>query len=133
MLGVKLFVFNKAPGYVWRNRTDNGALAGAQKASRGRIWWPADLSARMLNVVGLIYLGHLVSLYQLPVPLEYLFGGIMLGATAGLVVVVRRERREGELPPEQVRHIEFACVAAGVALMACAALVQIALNALHTL
>jgi hypothetical protein len=54
-------------------------------------------------------------------------------ASWGRAVVVRRERRVGELPSEQVRDIEFACVAAGVGLMALAALVQIALNVLKTL
>jgi len=87
----------------------------------------------MLNVVGLIYLGQFLSLYQLPVLLEYLVVGSVFGAMSGLVVVVRRERRTGELPPEQVRDIQIACTAAGIGLMALAIVVQIAINVLTTL
>jgi hypothetical protein len=100
----------------------------------GRPRRPRDLLGSMLILVGLIYTGQLISLFQLPVLVEYLFAGIILGTTAGKVVVVRREhRRVGELPPEEVRDTEIAWLVGGVALMACAALVQIAFNVFKTL
>jgi hypothetical protein len=88
----------------------------------------------MLILAGLIYMGQLVSLFQLPVLAEYLVTGIILGTTAGKVIIVRREhRRVGELPPEEVRDLEIASLAGGVGLMAFAVLIQIVLNALKTL
>ena len=88
----------------------------------------------MLIFAGLVYMGQFLSLFQLPVLLEYLFAGIILGTTAGKVIIVRREhRRVGELPPEEVRELEIASLAGGIGLMALAVVVQIALNVLKTL
>jgi hypothetical protein len=105
----------------------------SEKMAGGRHRRPRDLVGPMVIVAGLIYMGQFLSLFQLPVLLEYLFAGIILGGTAGRVAVVLCERREGELPPEQVRDMEIAGTATGVGLMALLALVQIVFNILNAL
>jgi hypothetical protein len=74
---------------------------------------------------GLVFLVDL--LFPVPTLIQYLAFGALFGATAGKAVVVGRERRSGEMPPDRVRHIELAGVAAGVSLTVLAAVAQVLL------
>jgi hypothetical protein len=80
----------------------------------------------MLILVGLILVGDLTSI-EVPPVLQYVIYGGFFGAMGGNEVVVRRERRKGEMPPDQVRHIVRVSVSVGVAAGALAVLVQVAL------
>jgi lipid-binding SYLF domain-containing protein len=81
----------------------------------------------MFLLAGLVFVVDLLPSIEAPPLLQYLVFGVLFGGTAGKTVVVRRERRSGELPPDQVRHMEHVGIAAGVALMALAVVVQVVL------
>jgi len=73
----------------------------------------------MLVVAGIVMLVNL-TVVDVPPVLQYLLYGGFFGAMGGNEVVVRRERREGELPPDQVRHIVRISVVLGVSVGALA-------------
>jgi hypothetical protein len=81
----------------------------------------------MLPLAGLLYLADFFSLVHLWPPIQYLMGGIVLGAFAGRSIVVWRERREGELHPDLVRGIEQSWTLLGVAVFMLMLLLQAAL------
>ncbi len=78
-------------------------------------------------LVGLLVLADFFSLVDLWPPFEYLATGLVLGAFVGRSIVVRRERREGELHPDLVRGIEHSWALSGVAVFMLMILVQTAL------
>ncbi len=80
----------------------------------------------MMVLVGLLMAANFASI-EVPPVLQYLVYGGFFGAMGGNEVVVRRERRDGELPPERVRHILRISVVAGVAVGALAVAIQVAL------
>jgi hypothetical protein len=79
----------------------------------------------MLVVAGIVMLVNL-TVVDVPPVLQYLVYGGFFGAMGGNEVVVRRERREGELPPDQVRHIVRISVVLGVSVGALAVVAQVA-------
>jgi hypothetical protein len=81
----------------------------------------------MVPLVGLIFLVDLLSLVNVPPLVQYIAFGFAFGTAAGNAVVVHRERREGEMAPDRVRHIVNFSVAVGISLAALAVLVQVAL------
>lgn len=87
----------------------------------------AALYEWMLPLTGLLFLADVFSLVKLWPPVQYLLAGIVLGAFAGKSVVVWRERGGRELHPDRIRRIEHSWALVGVALMALAVLVQVAL------
>jgi hypothetical protein len=123
---MKLFVSREAHRLGWEP-AGNRRPAGTHLALGGRFQRLADLSDWMPTLAALILVTDFLSLVHLPVLLEYLFSGILVGGTIGKGVVVRCERRSGELPPERVRNIEWAWIGIGVLLMAFAAMAQVAL------
>jgi len=104
--------------------------AGADRARRtgGRVRRPHDLFGSMMLLAGFFYLADFLSLVNLWPPIEYLTGGIVLGAFAGRSIVVWRERREGELHPDLVRGIEQSWTLLGVAVFMLMLLLQVALS-----
>jgi hypothetical protein len=80
----------------------------------------------MLALAGVVVLMNL-AVVDVPPVLQYLVYGGFFGAIGGNELVVRRERREGELPPSQVRHILRISVVLGVCVGVLAILVQAAL------
>lgn len=81
----------------------------------------------MFPLAGMVFLVDLLSLIDVPPLLQYLAFGIVFGTAVGKTVVVRRERRCGELHPEEIRHIELVWVATGVSLTVLAVVAQVAL------
>lgn len=81
----------------------------------------------MLPIAGLIFLANFVSLVHLPVLVEYLLAGILLGSFTGKSIIVWRERGGSALDPDRVRQIEHLWVLVGVAATALAVLVQVAI------
>jgi hypothetical protein len=84
----------------------------------------------MLTLSALLLMANFASLLHLPVLLEYLFAGILLGGTASKFVVGWHERGGDVLSTARVRHIERLWIAIGVGAMALAAAVQVALTLL---
>lgn len=68
-----------------------------------------------------------LTVFELPPALEYLVYGGFFGAMGGNEIIVRRERREGEMPPDRVRRISRLSVVLGVLIGALAVAVQVAL------
>jgi len=92
----------------------------SEKAT-GRISWLPDLWDIVIPIAGAIFFAELLGLIETERPLRFLLAGLAFGAVAGRSVVVWRERRDGELPPERVREIELSWVltGAGVSLLLC--------------
>lgn len=80
----------------------------------------------MLALAGIVMLVNL-TVVDVPPVLQYLVYGGFFGALGGNELVVRRERREGELPPSQVRHILRISVVLGVCVGVLAVVVQVVL------
>lgn len=80
----------------------------------------------MMVLVGLLMAADLASI-DVPPVLQYLVYGGFFGAMGGTELVVRRERREGEMAPDRVRHILRISAVVGVALGALAVAVQVVL------
>lgn len=94
----------------------------------GRVRRPHDLFGSLMLVAGLFYLADFLSLVDLWPPIEFLMGGIVLGAFAGRSIVVWRERREGELHPDLVRGIERSWTLLGIVVFMLMLLLQAALS-----
>jgi hypothetical protein len=92
----------------------------------GRVRRGRDLYEWMVPLAGLVFAVDLFSPIDVPPLLQYLAFGIVFGAMGGKTVVVRRERRSGEMPADRVRYIEHVGVAIGIALMALAVVAQVA-------
>ncbi len=123
---MKLFVDRSAHALKW-DSADGRAASGPRRLDGGRARRFRDLSEWMPALVGLIFLVDLLSVVNVPPLLQYLAFGYASGMAGGKVVVVRRERRSGEMSPDRVRHIELAGMAAGISLMFLAAAVQVVL------
>jgi hypothetical protein len=80
----------------------------------------------MLPLVGTIFLLDLLFPF-VPTLLQYLAFGALFGVAGGRGLVVRRERRSGEMPPDRVRRFELVGTLIGVSVMFFAAAVQAAL------
>ena len=80
----------------------------------------------MMALVGLLLVANFASI-DVPPALQYLVYGGFVGAMGGTELVVRRERREGEMPPDRVRHVMRIAVGLGVVAGALAVAVQVAL------
>jgi hypothetical protein len=86
-----------------------------------------------LALFGLVVAADLLSAFDLSPPLQYPAYGALFGGVIGKEMIVRRERREGELPPLMVKRVERAYIGGGVVVMTLAFLAQVAFNALRTL
>lgn len=80
----------------------------------------------MLPLVGTVFLLDLLFPF-VPSLLQYLAFGTLFGVTGGRGLVVRRERRGGEMAPDRVRRFELAGTLIGASAMLLAAAVQVAL------
>lgn len=80
----------------------------------------------MLPVVGTIFVLDLL-FPVVPPLLQYLAFGALLGVTGAKGLMVQRERRSGEMPPDRVRRFEVVGTLVGVSVMFLAAAVQVAL------
>jgi hypothetical protein len=86
-----------------------------------------------LVIAGLVVAADLLPVIDVSPVLQYPAYGALFGGVLSREVIVRRERRFGELPAAQVKHLERVWIWGGVAVMTLALLVQIAINALRTL
>lgn len=102
------------------------ARSGKVRRTGGRVPHSRDLHEWMLPIAGLLFLADFLSLVQLPVVVEYLLAGIMLGSFTGKSIVVWREREGSALDPNRVRQIELLWALIGVAAMGLAVLAQVA-------
>lgn len=80
----------------------------------------------MLPLVGTVLLLDLLFPFVPPL-LQYLAFGALFGVTGAKGLVVRREGRSGEMPPDRVRRFEIVGTLIGVFAMFLAAAVQVAL------
>jgi hypothetical protein len=132
MVVMKLLVFDRAP-VGWRNQPQDGALAGHRGAPEGRPRRSPALFNYVLALVGLVFAVDFFTALDLSPPLQYPAYGALFGGVIGREVIVRRERRDGELPPETVKRLERVGVLGGIAVMMLALLAQVALNVLKAL
>jgi len=116
MAEVKLFVFNKA----------TIGMRDAAERSFSLFDW-------VLIIAGLVVVADLLPVIDVSPVLQYPAYGALFGGVLSREVIVRRERRLGELSPKQVKHLERVWIWGGIAVMTLALVVQIALNALRTL
>jgi hypothetical protein len=81
----------------------------------------------MFALAGTVLVVDLVFPVDLPVLSQYLAYGVVFGMAGARAVIVRRESRRGEMPPERVRRSEFLGLGIGVGTMMLAVAVQVAL------
>lgn len=123
---MKPSVRKSAYAFAWQGA--EYASSDRVRPTGGRVRRPRDLFGSMILLAGLFYLADFLSLVNLWPPIEYLTGGIVLGAFAGRSIVVWRERREGELHPDLVRGIEQSWTLLGVVVFTLMLLLQVALS-----
>jgi hypothetical protein len=87
----------------------------------------------MLIFAGLVIVADLLPTIDVSPVFQYPAYGALFGGVLSREAIVRRERRCGELSPEQVKHLERVWIWGGVAVMMLALVVQIILNILRTL
>lgn len=92
-----------------------------------RVRRPLSLYDWMFALAGLLLVVDRVLPVDIPVVLQYLAYGVVFGMAGARAVIVRRESRGGEMPPDRVRRSEFLGLLVGVTVMAVAAAIQVAL------
>ncbi|MET0559969.1 MAG: hypothetical protein ABW065_15115 [Solirubrobacterales bacterium] len=84
-------------------------------------------------LAGLVVIADLLPVIDVSPVLQYPAYGALFGGVLSREVIVRRERRLGELPPKQVKHLERVWIWGGIGAMTLALVVQVVLNILRTL
>jgi hypothetical protein len=87
----------------------------------------------MLIFAGLVIVADLLPTIDISPIFQYPAYGALFGGVLSREVIVRRERRQGELPPEQVKRLERVWIWGGVTVMMVALAVQILINVLSAL
>ncbi len=101
--------------------------SGSVLRGGGRVRRSLSLYDWMFALAGLILVVDLVFPVDVPVMLQYLAYGVVFGLAGAKAVIVRRESQSGEMPPDSVRKSEFLGLTIGVAVMALAVAIQVAL------
>lgn len=109
---MKPFVSDRVDAVNWKS---GGPSPRLEPSSGGRFHRLPDLWDLVLPIVGAVFFAELLGLIQMERVVQFLLAGLAFGAVAGRSVVVWREERGGELPPELVRKTERSWVLAGAA------------------